>query len=132
MRQQVAAVLESIDNTKKIIGLSEWRAVGLEELGKLGKTIDNALSMTSEAERYHQLAWLRSWMFWIDLRKENAGKEQIFLSAHFYALLLAIVPIFPARYRGSLAQVCSGRIQAAKEAMLDDDDGLGEIVDLLE
>jgi hypothetical protein len=56
-------------------------------------------------------------MFWIDLRQTDGGKEENMLDFHFYALLLAVVPIFPASYQESLAEVCRGRIQVAKQVV---------------
>jgi hypothetical protein len=48
------------------------------------------------------------------------GAEENVLSGLFYALLLAIVPIFPERYRISLRSVCINRIRVNMEVIVDD------------
>ena len=56
-------------------------------------------------------------MFWIDLRPTDDSKEEHMLNFHFYGLLLAVVPVFPARYQESLAVACKRSIRVAKQAI---------------
>jgi len=120
VKERVSSITNSIVDMKGIIGIVKWRGVGFEALEKLARTIDRALSLENEIETYHQLAWLRSWMFWIDLRQTDGGKEEHMLNFHFYALLLAVVPIFPARYQESLAEACRRRIRVDRRAISED------------
>jgi hypothetical protein len=115
--KRVNSIIESIVAVKDAIGSAKWRGTGFAALETLARTIDAALCLEDEIEAYHQLAWLRSWMFWIDLRQTNGGTEEHILTGHFYALLLAVVPIFPARYQQSLADACQRRIRAARQAI---------------
>lgn len=120
MKKRVRSITTSITDAKGVIDTVKWHGAGFAALEKLGRTIETALSLEDEIETYHQLAWLRSWMFWIDLRQTDDSKEEHMLDFHFYALLLAVVPIFPARYRESLAEACKRRIRVAKQAISED------------
>ena len=120
MKQRVKSAVESIVKTKSVIGEAKWQGAGFAALETLAHTIDTALCLENEFEAYHQLAWLRSWMFWIDLRRTSSGPEEHMLSGHFYELLLAVLPIFPARYQESLAQACRRIMQMARQAIIDD------------
>jgi hypothetical protein len=62
------------------------------------------------------------------LRQTSDGAEEHILTGHFYALLLAIVPIFPTRYRESLAQACQRRMRVARQAIVDDTTLVEEVV----
>ncbi|KUJ06761.1 uncharacterized protein LY89DRAFT_790157 [Mollisia scopiformis] len=117
MRQGVSTIMNSISNAKSVIGLAKWHSTGFGCLETLARSINSAVSLENEVEAYHQLAWLRSWMFWIDLRQFDDSKEEHMLTAHFYGLLLAVVPIFPARYQQSLAEACRRMIQLSQEAL---------------
>ncbi|KAE8454180.1 hypothetical protein EG329_005105 [Mollisiaceae sp. DMI_Dod_QoI] len=88
MRSHVHLVLDCILGASRIFGLQKWRQTGFEDLEKLTKSVDAALAAESDAATYHQLAWLRSWLFWMDLRKSNIGDDQMLLGALFYALVL--------------------------------------------
>jgi hypothetical protein len=120
IKEGVSSITDSIVGVKDVISSVKWRETGFAALEILARTIDAALYLEDEIEVYHQLAWLRSWMFWIDLRQTNGGIEEHLLTGHFYALLLAVVPIFPVRYQESLAAACRSRIQAARQAVNED------------
>lgn len=49
----------------------------------------------------------------MDLRKANESNEQLVLGVLFYALVLTIVPLFPARYVQSLVKVARDYIIGA-------------------
>jgi hypothetical protein len=120
MKEPVNSIIKSILDAKEVIGSVKWRGAGFAALETLARTIAFAISLKDEIETYHQLAWLRSWMFWFDLRQTSDGDEENILTGHFYALLLAVVPIFPARYQESLAEACRRRIRAARQAISED------------
>jgi hypothetical protein len=120
IKQRIKSIIDSIVGVKDTIGSTKWCGAGFGALEKLARTIDSALCLEDEIERYHQLSWLRSWMFWVDLRQTNEGKEEHTLTGHFYALLLAVVPIFPARYQESLAEACRRKMRVARLAISDD------------
>jgi hypothetical protein len=128
MKERVNSIIESIVDAKDVIGSARWEGAGFAALETLARTIDGALCLEDDVETYHQLAWLRSWMFWIDLRQTSDGAEEHILTGHFYALLLAIVPIFPTRYRESLAQACQRRMRVARQAIVDDTTLVEEVV----
>lgn len=116
-----------------LIGLPKWRAVGFEELEKLVQSVSDALCETDEVEQYHQLAWLRSWLFWIDLRKTNNSPEQLLLTATFYGLVLAVLPLFPERYLQSLIEICVEKIENTQRVLGEDENdetGLGRLLEL--
>lgn len=102
MRCYLKFVLGYICDATRIFGVQKWREAGFEMLEKLAHSVDTGLSANSEAETYHQLAWLRSWLFWVDLRKMSKCDEQVLLTALFYALVLSVVPLFPAMYIDTL------------------------------
>lgn len=54
----------------------------------------------------------------MDLRKANKGDEQVLLGALFYALVLSVVPLFPARYTESLVEVAREKIEGADEELV--------------
>ena len=70
-----------------------------------------------ETDRYHELACLRSWLFWVELRRAESGTEESAVTGLFYALFLAIVLMFPPRYVASLSQVCRNRIKATVKVL---------------
>ncbi len=51
----------------------------------------------------------------MDLREGNTGDEQRVLEALFYALVLTIVPLFPARYIE--VEVAAEKIRCANEVL---------------
>ncbi len=133
MKQYVAEVSELILTTSSLIGLAKWRAAGFEELGILAQSVAGALCETDDVEQYHQLAWLHSWLFWIDLRKTNDAPEQLLLTAFFYGLVLAVLPLFPARYLQVLVEICIEKINNAQRVLGHDknqDMRLGRLLEL--
>ncbi|KAG4442405.1 hypothetical protein IFR05_002107 [Cadophora sp. M221] len=132
IKKHIADLIHFILNTSNLIGLPKWRAAGFEELEKLACSVSDAMSEMNEAEQYHQLAGLRSWMFWTDMRKTDDSMEHILLTAHFYGLLLAVMPVFPARYIETLVEICAEKIDRAQQALGDDNDefGLGHLLSL--
>lgn len=119
IKQQVGSVIDAVVKARNVVGRAKWRTMGFEDLGTLARVVEESLLVT-ESERYHRLSWLRTWMFWLDLRQFMYGAEEHVLSGLFYVLLLAIVPLFPVKYRTSLRSVCMERIQASLEAFVDD------------
>lgn len=117
MQQRVQSLISSMLSLKDVIGQAQWRSIGFSDLEQLAWSVDTALSLYSESEAYHKLAWLRSWMFWIELRQPNEGDEQKALTFYFYALVLSIVPLFPARYSESLTNVCVSRMEVMLQGM---------------
>lgn len=132
MKQNIANSTNSILNTSSLIGLPKWRAAGFEELEKLCQSVSDALCQTDEMEQYHQLAWLRSWLFWTDLRKVDNAMEQILLTAHFYGVVLAVLPLFPPRYLEPLVEICMEKIERAQNVSEADGSefGLGRLLKL--
>ncbi|KAH8594301.1 hypothetical protein B0O99DRAFT_687940 [Bisporella sp. PMI_857] len=127
LTERVTAVLDSIAYSKNVIGIAKWRAAGFEDLGRLAQVVRDAIFL-GESDRYHQLAWLRSWMFWVDLRQLKGLNEEHIMSALFYALLLAIVPVFPTRYLASLSTVCVRRIQTVIDIVFGDAEWAHEVL----
>ena len=82
-KKRVSSITDSIVDVKGVIGTAKWHRAGFAALETLAHTIYTALSLENEIETYHQLAWLRSWMFWIDLRQIDGGKEEHMLNMHF-------------------------------------------------
>jgi len=118
MRSLVKEVIKCIADATSVLGLQKWRATGFEALKRLAQVTEDALSVASEIEQYHQLACLRSWMFWVDLRRNNGEEEEKLLAALFYALVFAIVPLFPARFSTPLIEICLKRIKVGWEGMV--------------
>lgn len=56
-------------------------------------------------------------MFWIELGQPFEADEQRALVSYFYFLILAIVPLFPREYSGSLRSVCWDRIRDMTQEM---------------
>jgi hypothetical protein len=113
MRAHANLVNESILSVSMVFGFQRWRTVGFYDLEQLAKSVDKALGAGSDSETYHQMSWLRTWLFWMDLRKANSDDEQFVLEALFYALILTVAPLFPARYRESLVEVSTEKIRFA-------------------
>ncbi|KAG9231477.1 hypothetical protein BJ875DRAFT_469445 [Amylocarpus encephaloides] len=111
MHQQVNSVLTFIQATAAILSPEQYRTAGFGDLEQLALTVREVISLTSSGgEIFHRLAWLRSWMFWIELRKPNDKVEGQVLACYFYALVAAIVPLYPSRYQAGLPGICSGRM----------------------
>lgn len=117
MQQRVQSLVSSVVAVKDIVGHSKWRSIGFADLEQLAWSVDSAISLESESEAYHKLAWLRSWLFWIELRKPNQGDEQHILACYFYALILSVVSFFPAQYSESLTNVCVRRMEVMLQGM---------------
>ncbi|TVY68745.1 hypothetical protein LSUE1_G009769 [Lachnellula suecica] len=117
MQQRMQSFITSVMILNNAIGLQSWRSIGFEDLEQLARIVDATLSLESESEVFHKLAWLRSWMFWIELRRPNESDEQQVLTCYFYALVLAVVPLFPAKYSESLMRVCAGRIEGVLQGL---------------
>lgn len=93
-----------------------WRAIGFQDLEQLAHTVLEAISM-SESEIFGKLAWLRSWMFWIELRRTDGEDEQLALNCHFYALAAAAVPFYPAQCRSSLMRSNTSKMEKFMDDM---------------
>ncbi|KAH7348552.1 hypothetical protein BKA65DRAFT_262214 [Rhexocercosporidium sp. MPI-PUGE-AT-0058] len=132
MKSNIVDLIHFIVSTTNFIGLPKWRAAGFEELEKLACSASDAMSEVDEIERYHLLSGLRSWLFWTDMRKTNGSAEQTVLTAHFYGLVLAVMPVFPARYVEILVEICAEKITKAQRALDEENDelGLGHLLNL--
>lgn len=113
---RIQAVCDSITNAQNVIGMDKWKAGDFPFLKNLTQQVQEALNL-NEYESYHRLACLRSWLFWVELRGANNGLEDVVVTGLFYALVLAILPIFPPRYMQSISNVCTSRIQATVQAI---------------
>jgi hypothetical protein len=51
------------------------------------------------------------------------------LTAHFYALVLVVVPLFPAKYSEGLIGVCLKKIEGANEAVESEKFGVADLLD---
>ena len=129
MRSRIKEITNSILNILQLIGLEKWRENGFTDLEKLIFSVEAAVSEESDIVAYHRLAWLRTWLFWVDLRRTTTGDEQMALSAHFYSLVLVIVPLFPVKYSEGLIEICLKRIEGACKAVNNEKFGLEELLD---
>jgi hypothetical protein len=128
MKHRVKEITESMCNILQLLGLEKWKEIGFADLEKLAFSVEAALDEESDTTAYHRLAWLRTWMFWVDLRRTTSGDEQVSLSAHFYALVLVVVPLFPAKYSEGLLEVCFKKIEGAAKAVTSEKFGLTELL----
>lgn len=128
MNRRIKEITESMCNILQLVGLEKWKEIGFADLEKLAFSVETAIEEESDTAAYHRLAWLRTWMFWVDLRRTTSGDEQVSLSAHFYALVLVVVPLFPAKYSEGLVEVCFKKIEAACEAGVNEKFGLEELL----
>lgn len=99
--QQVTRLISSIRSVEVIIGPSQWRSWAFADLDKLTLVACSALNMGSETERFHRLVLLRAWMLWFDVAWVANFKRHVLwkvLACQFYLSILAVVPLFPARY----------------------------------
>jgi hypothetical protein len=110
MEHRVNEVINSIRAAARFMAPEVGCAIGFQDLEQLARTVLESMSMDSESESYDKLAWLRSWMFWIELRRTNGENEQLVLNCHFYALVAAVVALYPARYWNSLPRTCIAKI----------------------
>jgi hypothetical protein len=120
IQYRVNEVIHSIQEAANIMAPEIWRAIGFEDLEQLAYTVLDAIPIESTSESYDKLAWLRSWMFWVELRITNGENEQLALSCHFYALLAAAVPLFPRRYRESLSHTTNAKMEKLMAEMNED------------
>jgi hypothetical protein len=111
------SVIKSVTDAKNAIGEDLWQAGDMPYLRDLAKLVRDAICL-SDYDRYHQLACFRSWLFWVELRAARNGLEDVVVTGLFYALLLAVVPIFPSRYICSISNVCRNRIQVTIDAIV--------------
>jgi hypothetical protein len=120
VQRRVNEVIHSIQEAASVMAPETWRAIGFKDLEQLGYIVLDAISAQSVSVSYDKLAWLRSWMFWIELRRTNGENEQLALSCYFYALVAAAVPLFPRRYQNSLAQTSSAKMEKLMAGMTED------------
>lgn len=118
MYQEVEEILNSIRATALLLGPEKWQTLEFWDLEQLALTVAEAIRLESDSESYHKLAWLRSWMFWIESR-DNKDEEQLVLSCLFYALISATAPLFPARYSNTLPPRCAERMETMIAEMAD-------------
>jgi len=132
MKQNISKVNTSMLDVASILSLPKWRQVGFEDLEKLAQLVSAALCEADETEQYHKLSGFRSWLFWTDLRRTDDSVEQALLTAHFYGLVLAVLPVLPARYLETLHKICVEKIQDAQNLIGEDmgDFSLGRLLEL--
>lgn len=116
MMQRISSIKSMISHTRKH-HISRSTPTGFKALADLTTSVENAICMPTEDEIFHGLAWLRSLLFWIDLRMDNVGDDQLALTATFYALVLSVLPLFPAKYSMCLRDVCVSKMVTAKQQM---------------
>ncbi|KAH0547911.1 hypothetical protein GP486_008348, partial [Trichoglossum hirsutum] len=81
----------------------------LNELMSFVRSLRQALPVQSPAEQFELLHPLRAWLLWLPIvysRRVNRDPSVALLVAHFYAVALAVEPLFPAigaAYFGSLS-----------------------------
>jgi hypothetical protein len=81
----------------------------LNELMSFIRGLRQALPVQSPAEQFELLHPLRAWLLWLPIaysRRVNRDPSVVLLLAHFYAVALAVEPLFPAvgaAYFGSLS-----------------------------
>jgi hypothetical protein len=92
--QEINSVLNSIGEAQESIGSAKWQSIGFASLETLARSINCAILLDDEIEAYHQLAWLRSWMFWIDLRQTDDSKEEHMLDDFSMLFCLLLCPSF--------------------------------------
>lgn len=109
--EQLEALTRRMESTRESVGETTWCNTGLNDISRLAKSVKTALFCGSDAERYHELTWLRSWLFWFELRHTGYGEDWRTLTAWFYELLLVAVPMFPLSYQASLLQLCQCRLR---------------------
>jgi hypothetical protein len=121
IEDRVSKIIESIQAATNVMAPEIWSAIGFQDLEQLAYTVLEATPLETESATYDKLAWLRSWMFWIELRRTNGENEQRALNCHFYALLAAVVPMFPARYQNSLLQSSTSKMRKIMDEMDDEE-----------
>ena len=132
INQNISVVNTSMLDVASILGLPKWRQVGFDDLEKLAQSVSAALCESDETEQYHKLSGFRSWLFWTDLRRTDDSVERALLTAHFYGLVLAVLPVLPARYLETLHQICVEKIQDTQNLIGEDmgDFSLGRLLEL--
>ncbi|KAH0543241.1 hypothetical protein FGG08_002405 [Glutinoglossum americanum] len=81
----------------------------LNELMSFIRSLRQSLPVKTPAEQFELLHPLRSWLLWLPIaysRRVNRDPSVVLLLAHFYAVALAVEPLFPAvgaAYFGSLS-----------------------------
>ena len=116
MMQRILDIKSLISHTRKH-HIARSTPTGFKALADLTTSVEDAICMSSEDEIFHGLSWLRSWLFWIDLRQDNVGDDQLALTAIFYALVLSVLPLFPSKYSMCMRDVCVSKMVGAKEQM---------------
>jgi hypothetical protein len=75
MKLLVKGITESILNILQVLGLEKWKESGFADLERLAFSVEAAISEDLDTAAYHRLAWLRTWMFWVDLRRTTRGDK---------------------------------------------------------
>jgi hypothetical protein len=129
MKRLVKGITDSILNILQVLGLEKWKEIGFADLKRLAFSVEAAISEDLDTAAYHRLSWLRTWMFWIDLRRTTRSDEQVALTAHFYALVLVMVPLFPGKYSEGLINVCLRKTDDANDAVESEKFGVTDLLD---
>lgn len=115
---QMSTLMLSINKAKQIISQYEWNTSGFKELENLGYTLQVVSFLTSNEEIFGQLNLLRAWMFWFDLSEYTQNRLlQEVTRAHFYAMVLAMIPYFPVQRSAGIYKVCIDWFRQIRDEM---------------
>ena len=114
----MSTLMLSINKAKRILSQYEWNTSGFKELENLGCTLQIVSFLTSNEEVFGQLSLLRAWMFWFDLSEYTQNRLlQEVTRAHFYAMVLAMVPYFPVQRSAGIYKVCIDWFRQIRDEM---------------
>lgn len=120
-QEQFQGFLKAFLELKCIFSESQWQNSGFHEFEGLVNCVGEAISLGSDTARFHRLALLRSWMFWLDLSPVIGTKGLgRMLRGYFYVLVFVAVPMFPASYAQQLAPTC---VRLARQVQQESEDG---------
>lgn len=111
--EETARLLNHIFNSLRILEPfvqgREEESRGLNDLILFVRNLAGNILLQSAAEQFERLHPLRSWLFFLPiafLKRAREDQDVLILLAHFYAVALAVEPLFPAvgaAWFGSLA-----------------------------
>ena len=125
-------VHHALRNLETYVAGKEEETKRVKELMSFVRSLRSFLPVTSYAQQFELLHPLRSWLFWLPisfLQRPKREPSVMLVLAHFYAVALAMAPIFPeigSAYFASMSispieEIMSGLTRMQESQPLEDD-----------
>ncbi len=107
----IVSIIASLRNLKSVIPQSRYLEAGFPELEVVCLNTLKAFDLVTDVDRFKQTDLLRMWLYYFpnSPRFESLEYDRV-LRLHFYALVLAAVPLFPPKMQETIVRICERSI----------------------